>query len=349
MALSTTRKITLALFATFWGLMLQAQDPHFSQFYTFASQLNPALVGNYDGSFRAAAIYRNQWSYAIPKQYSGYQTAGADLDVSFLEGSLRKSKFAGGISAFVDRSGQSGLEYINASISLSYHQGFGQKGNHRLSIGMQGSFVNKKLMNDAIFGDQFNNYNRPKPTSEDYYTRGIITGGLATGLYWRSNFREKVKFGLGIGAYNLLQPKENFMTDSLGGFGQQYARITADLNMEIYFGKKKNLSISPEFVLMMQGPAREINPGLFFTYYLQTGFRRNNNINFGLRYRVGDAIIPMLHIQFYNLRIGAAYDVNISPLKNSTRHQGAFEISLSYIGESVKYFKGSKSLPSRRF
>ncbi len=99
----------------------------------------------------------------------------------------------------------------------------------------------------------------------------------------------------------------------------------------------------------MQGPAREINPALFFSYYFQTGFRKNNSLHAGVRYRVGDAVIPMVQVEFRNIRLGAAYDVNISPLKTTTRNQGAFEISLSYVGESIRYFKGSKSLPSRRF
>lgn len=346
MANSTFRKILLVSFAGFFGITLQAQDPHFAQFYTFASQLNPGLVGNYDGSFRAAAIYRNQWASAL--KATGYQTIGADIDASFLEGYLRKSKLAVGVSVLNDRSGKTGLSYLNASISVAYHQGFGKNGNHRLSLGLQGAFIQKRI-DEALFGDQFNDYNTPRGTSEENYTKGVLNGDMNFGLYWKSNFKNTFKLGVGFAAYHLLQPKENFMTDSLGGFGQQYLRMAADLNAEIIFGKKKNLSISPEFIFMMQGPAREINPGLFFTYYFQTGFRKNNSLHVGLRYRVGDAVIPMVQLQFYNLRIGAAYDVNISPLKATTRNQGAFEISLSYIGESVRYFKGSKSLPSRRF
>lgn len=57
--------------------IINAQNPHFSQFYTFASQLNPSLVGNYDGSYRVAAVYRNQWSSAL--QQSGYTTIGAEM------------------------------------------------------------------------------------------------------------------------------------------------------------------------------------------------------------------------------------------------------------------------------
>jgi hypothetical protein len=93
MAIYTIRKAIGTFVAALSVVALHAQDPHFTQFYTFASHLNPGLVGNYDGSFRAAVTYRNQWAQALQK--SAYQTVGADVDVSFLEGyyllHLRKS------------------------------------------------------------------------------------------------------------------------------------------------------------------------------------------------------------------------------------------------------------------
>jgi type IX secretion system PorP/SprF family membrane protein len=327
--------------------IINAQDPHFSQFYTFASQLNPSLVGNYDGSYRVAAVYRNQWSSAL--QQSGYTTIGADVDFSFLEGYLRKSKFAVGVGVLNDRSGKAGLSYLNATLSLAYHQGFGKDGNHRLSIGLQGGFIQKRIDN-PLFGDQFVDHNQtPLGSSQENIVRGFYNGDLNAGLYWKSNFNDRVRFGLGFAAYHLLEPKENLVTEAFAVHGNQYRRLTADVNVEAFIGKKKNFSIAPEFVFLMQGPAREINPGLFFGYYFQTGFRKNNSLHLGARYRVGDAVIPMVQVEFRNIRLGASYDVNISKLNATTRNQGAFEISLSYIGESIKYFKGSKSLPSRRF
>jgi type IX secretion system PorP/SprF family membrane protein len=350
MAIYTFRKVVGTFVAALSVVAIQAQDPHFTQFYTFASHLNPGLVGNYNGSYRGAVMYRNQWAQALQK--SAYQTVGADVDVSFLEGYLRKSKLAAGVAVFNDRSGQAGLSYLNATVTLAYHQGFGKDGNHRLSLGIQGGFIQKRI-DDPLFGDQFVDHNQtPKTSTEENLKRGIYNGDLNVGLYWKSNFKDVVKLGLGVGAYHLLEPKENFITEanlSKAVNGLDYRRITADFNLEAFFGKKKNISISPEFVFLMQGPAREINPALFFGYYFQTGFRKNNSLHAGVRYRVGDAVIPMVQVEFRNIRLGAAYDVNISPLKATTRNQGAFEISLSYVGESIKYFKGSKSLPSRRF
>ena len=100
----------------------------------------------------------------------------------------------------------------------------------------------------------------------------------------------------------------------------------------------------------------EVLPGLSATYYFSTGFRNNNSVSLGLRYRyagvssgTSDAVVPMANVEFRNVRLGFAYDVNVSSLKTSTTNRGAFEISLSYVGETVKSFKANKSLPSRRF
>jgi type IX secretion system PorP/SprF family membrane protein len=347
MKLYTLKSILLSAFLLTTLFNVNGQDPHFSQMYTFASQLNPSLVGNYDGSYRIAAMYRNQWGSAL--QRSAYTTIGADVDFSFLEGYLRKSKFAVGVGVLNDRSGTAGLSYLNASLTLAYHQGFGRDGNHRLSIGLQGGFIQKRIDN-PLFGDQFVDHNQtPNGSSQENIIRGFYNGDLNAGLYWKSNFNERVKFGLGVGAYHLLEPKENLVTEAFAVDGNHYRRITADFNLEAFIGAKRKFSVSPEFLYLMQGPASEINPGLFFAYYFQTGFRKNNSLHLGTRYRVGDAIIPMLQIEFRNIRLGASYDINISKLSQTTRNQGAFEISLSYVGESIKSFKGSRSLPSRRF
>lgn len=326
------------------SLGLKAQDPHFNQYYTFASQLNPSLVGNYDGSYRLAVLYRNQWGSALSR--SAYNTVGADVDFSFLEGYLRHSKLAVGVGVLNDRSGEAGLSYTNATLSVAYHQGFGKDGSHRLSIGLQGGFIQKRVDNPT-FGDQFIGHDQTTGATQENFGRGFYNGDFSAGLYWKSNFKDKIRFGLGVGAYHLIEPKENLI--ATGAHGNQYRKFTADFNLEAFFGKKNNISISPEFVFLSQGPAREIMPGLFFGYYFQTGFRKNNSLHAGLRYRVGDAVVAMAQVEFRNIRLGFGYDVNVSALKATTKNRGGFEISLSYVGESIKYFKGSKSLPSRRF
>src|SRR3954470_15635126 len=101
-------KASLIILLAFFSAKSGAQDIHFSQYYTHASSLNPGLVGNYDGSYRLAAIYRNQWSNAVGNKY-GFQTIGADVDFCLLEGYLKTDKLAIGVGFFNDRSGTAGL------------------------------------------------------------------------------------------------------------------------------------------------------------------------------------------------------------------------------------------------
>lgn len=341
--------IVLAAFET------KAQDLHFSQYYTHASWLNPSLVGNYDGSFRIAAIYRNQWSSAVGK--NGFNTVGADVDFCLLEGYLRTDKLSIGVGFFNDRSGAAGLSIMNANLSVAYHKGFGKLGQHRLSVGLQGAFIQKRV-EDPLFGDQFLGHNStPKIASDENFSRGFIQGDFNAGLYWRSNFKDKVKLGIGFGAYHLIEPKQSTVNSQSTGEKDKKSvlprKFNVDFNLEAFVDKKKKVSISPELLFMYQSPFMEILPGISATYYFNTGFRNNNSISAGLRFRAGgttpDAVIPMINAEFRNVRLGFAYDVNISSLKSSTTNRGGFEISLSYVGETIKSFKANKSLPSRRF
>jgi hypothetical protein len=57
---------------------------------------------------------------------------------------------------------------------------------------------------------------------------------------------------------------------------------------------------------------------------------------FGVGYRLRDAIHPMIGAQYKTLRVGLAYDVNISSLKSETGYRGGFELAANYI---IKIYK----------
>src|SRR5690242_20724964 len=79
----------------------RAQDPHFSQFYMSPLTLNPALTGDMDGTYRAGAIYRNQYgSVTIP-----YVTPSAFFDCDLFKGSESHSYLGLGFLILDDRAG----------------------------------------------------------------------------------------------------------------------------------------------------------------------------------------------------------------------------------------------------
>ena len=53
--------ISTLAFLVCMASVASAQDPNFSQFFASPLTLNPALTGKFDGVYRIAGNYRNQW------------------------------------------------------------------------------------------------------------------------------------------------------------------------------------------------------------------------------------------------------------------------------------------------
>ena len=77
--------------------VINAQDPNFSQFFASPLTLNPALTGKFDGVYRFAANYRNQW----PTISNAYTTDTASLDMGIMKNRIPDyDQFGVGIMAY---------------------------------------------------------------------------------------------------------------------------------------------------------------------------------------------------------------------------------------------------------
>jgi len=337
----------ILLFVTL-SILIKAQDAHFSQYYTFNQALNPALTSNNDGSYRVAVIYRNQWNSFLNK--SAFSTPGISIELPLLEGQLRGDKFGIGLMFYNDKFGESSLSVLNTAVSIAYHKGIGKKNRHRFSLGAQVAYIQKSIDSDGFtFYDQFNAYSHSGTgISADVLNleRGVFAYfDYNFGIYWKSMFSDKIKMQAGFAASHMSQPSEYFI-DNTGDYFLP-RKYTADLGFEIFLTDK--ISFSPDVLYQLQGESQEILAGGSFAYYFNDGFRKRSSIHLGSRYRIGDAVSTMLQVEVRNIRIGAAYDINISNLRTASKYGGGFEISLSYTGESIRSYKANKSLPARRF
>lgn len=329
-----------------------AQDVHFSQYYTFAQALNPALTGNFDGSYRVAVIYRNQWSSFLNK--NAFVTPGAAIDLPLFEGQLKKDKLGLGLMFTNDRMGEASLVTTNVGLSLAYHKGLGKEGNHRISLGGQVAYVQRSIDRDSyVFYDQFDVFSHSGMNTSSEFTnfdRGsFYYFDYNFGLYWKSQFTKRFKMQGGFSTFHMSQPNQWFIQESDDIF--LHRRYLGDIGAEIFFTEK--LALAPDVLYQKQGENQMILAGGSLGYYFNSGFRTNSSIHMGARYRVspvnGDAVVVLSQVEFRNLRVGASYDVNLSSLRNSSNLKGAFEISLVYVGESIRSYKANKSLPARRF
>jgi type IX secretion system PorP/SprF family membrane protein len=311
----------------FVGLMIvmggiSAQDIHFSQFYASPLTLNPALTGKVECTYRVVANYRNQWN-AVPAPYVTYSAA---FDASLWEKKMNGSSFGIGFMAFNDRSGDGNLSQTNASLSLAYHAQLAE--GHKLSLGFQGSYVSKRI-NDAnlLFSTQIGPSGPivGAPHGENLQN-GFNYYDLNAGIHWSSVFSENFSFNIGGAYYHILQPNESFLGADTNNIQSRYV---AHGSMSFTLGD--DWSFSPSGLYMLQGNASQINTGGTFGYHMDDAA-----LYFGSWFRIAgktpDAIIPLVGIEFTNLKFGFSYDISISDVRKANGGKGGFELSIAYTG-----------------
>src|SRR5690349_22780287 len=107
--------LTVAIYGTLAGNVL-AQDPNFSQFFASPLTLNPALTGKFDGVYRVAGNYRNQW----PTINNAYTTGTASVDFGILKNRIPDvDQFGIGLMGFTDRAGDGVLVSNYAGLSVA--------------------------------------------------------------------------------------------------------------------------------------------------------------------------------------------------------------------------------------
>ena len=120
----------------------KAQDPNFSQFFASPLTLNPALTGKFDGIFRVAGNYRNQW----PSINNAFVTKTASADFHLLKGYLSEIDRWGIGGLFMsDQNGNGAITTNQFSLSTAYHKGLDEDGYHQIGVGFQGSYTDKRL------------------------------------------------------------------------------------------------------------------------------------------------------------------------------------------------------------
>lgn len=326
-----------------------AQDVHLSQFYASPLLLNPAMTGNISGGYRASLIYRNQWS-SIPAPYS---TVAASFDASLLGCKLGIDHLGAGLALYNDRSGDGVLNEFTILASLAYHKGIDQEGRFNISAGAQVGYTQKSIdFTKLNFENQISNYefvstapNGEPVNSNRFSNVDFRAGGLFTGIV-----NDRVNLYAGGGFFHLTKPQETFLVSGTGTNKNNQLDSRLVMHGGGTFGITNRFSILPSVLYMTQTANREITVGTAFGYSLTEQKRSRYNrygkrsrpsttnegssVYLGAWYRVGDAVIPYLGLDFSGFRFGFSYDINISDLKVASLNQGGVELSLVYTGKT---------------
>ncbi len=316
----------------------EAQDPRFSQFYASPWTLNPAMTGVFNGQWRLATIYRDQWSSIIAPQ--PFRTYAAAFDYRLAVGRADYAAF--GLGAMHDEAGVARFSQNKAHLGGAFIKqlaGGRQRSAHFLSAGAQLGFGQHSLDWGRLwFSRQFDpNTETPNPglgngePAQNGNTNSYLdfNAGL---LYYNMFGTQGGSFYVGAAMHHLNQPNVSFT----GNNGQTiYRRWTSMIGAQLPVSER--FAWMPAAMIMQQGPYFEANTGVNIRYSnndlnelaLRAGVwaRMANRLDNGL---LMDAIILTGMVEWNQMIIGLSYDLTVSKLAAANSSRGAFELSFIY-------------------
>ena len=303
----------LTALVAFTGAKAFAQDIHFTQFDAAPLIINPAFTGGFNGTFRAAGVYRDQWrSVTIP-----FVTYSASIDAPIIRDLSVDDYLAAGLQFYNDKAGDGNLSNTSILGSVAYHKflGGGQsEPDKTLSVGFQGGYTSKSVdISKLYFGDEFENGGFMPGTSPSYpFNNKIHYWTVNAGISWAQRTGDRFAYTLGLGANNLNQPAESFQkkANSEVGLGLRYtAQIGAIANVS------DRLSLRPAILYQSQTSTYELLLGNEFNYAIGNPEFRDvsTSVFAGVYYRNSDAIMITAGVEFKGIRFGASYDTILLP------------------------------------
>lgn len=324
-------------FAAFIGLFLfqliaQAQDIHFSQFYNSPFNLNPGLVGQFDGAYRFIGNQRTQWrSITTP-----YSTLGLSADARHLrltdgllnskDGKPLQTDWNVGLSFFTDKAGDSKLKTNMIHLILGKEI---QVGNGDFSPAIMLGYTGMHIDYSALsYDNQWTGlvYDPSINPGEQYARSSRGYFNLNLGGAYRLKLSRHEKLVAGCSLFNLTNPKQSFFDDG-------YVKLDPRFNLhgQYQFPIANQWDLEPMMLFASQGSYKEFNFGGLAHFTPEERPWAQRSLYFGVLGRAKDAGYVVGGIKYDEWEAGISYDINTSNLKPASSGKGGFEFSVIYI------------------
>jgi type IX secretion system PorP/SprF family membrane protein len=319
------RYLFLLISFLFYGFFSEAQDIHFSQFYTSPLNLNPAMTGFFDGSQRFTFQNKTQWeSVTVP-----FTTLSASYDLPILKRYLKHDLFGGGIVINRDQEGDSKYGTTQINLSLSYIRSLTRLNNQFVSFGLQAGAAQRTIdYSQLIFDSQWdgNSFNPALPTDEQFNTRSFFFFDISAGSYWSIVDHNGNGLNAGIALFHINEPVQSLL-------GNDDIRLARKLliNGNAQLAVTNKIKLCSGILIMQQGTYNEIDIGSLVKLIKTPAEINYLALSCGLYYRVGDAFNLIAGLDFRDFSFGVSYDINTSNLVPASQYRGGLELTLMYI------------------
>lgn len=314
--------------AIFHSQPMKAQDVHLSQFYETPLMRNPALAGIFTGDVRVQIAYRNQW-----------QSLGVPFQTSIISGEYkmpvgRADDFLTlGINSFYDVAGSSRLKTFQLMPAVNFHKSLDGERNRYLSLGFMGGVVQRSFnAKDLTFDNQYSSsrgYDPSAPTGEIFSGMRRSFADMAVGMSFNSNIGETGNFYIGASLWHFNKPTERFINEEI----QLSPKWQGNAGIRLMLSDVVRLT--SEFNYVKQGAYTEIIGGGIVSYIFNDMTDAPEGLNhiavgLGAMLRVGDALVPVVQLEYNSFNLGFSYDLNYSQLMTASQGRGGFELTLSW-------------------
>lgn len=310
-----------------------AQDAQFSQYYSSALYLNPALAGA-EPDITFSSNYRQQWR-GVPGVQS-YTTNQVSLIVPYYVAKVKDSHKGGvGFSFYNDRAGDGNLKTLGVNLTGAYNIALSHNGLHYLSFGLQGGFMQKSIdYTNVRWGSQYNSsigFDANAVVDEPNLVTNRLYPDVNSGLIYYYNAARNYHYTdlsayAGVAAYHMNQPNESFVK---GMTSRLPMLLKAHAGFE--YNATSKVNISPNAILFYQNARYQVNTGFYVSYILlqsNNGVVNNTSLILGAWYRLQDSFIFSAGINGSFYTIACSFDLNTSNLRTYSNGRGAYEVSL---------------------
>ncbi len=279
------------------------QDPQFTQNMFNRLAVNPGFAGSNGSSICGTLLAREQWLGFEGNPRTNVFSADGGFKIL-----RQKHQLGAGLTVIQDEIGP--IQSLNLKVALSYHKRLGQG---VVSVGLEGGIFNQSIQ--ANWRTSTGNFDGTEDAAIPNSEAGATTFDLGGGIYYYTK-----QLYVGLSSTHLNQPLISEDADQTSSYTFQQVRhyyIMAGYDYEL----NSQFTLQPSIFAKTDAVSTQLD--------INTNVLYNNLVWGGLSYRVGDAVSFLAGVYATpDLRIGLAYDYNISEL--SDYNDGSLEFMINY-------------------
>ncbi len=324
----------LIIFDMLISFSAHAQTPFFSQYYSSALYLNPALAGLEKDTY-LGMNYRAQWS-SLSLPFNTFQ-------FSFIQPITRpgaRKKHLGGIGLtyFKDVAGAN-KEFVSQGVSIAaaHNVHLNRHGNNIIAFAFQAGASQQRINYEGLqWTSQYSSSSGFDASLQgeggminDRVFHPIVNAGAM--WYYTNKQRNLSYFSTslfnGISISNLIR-QEGYFANSKERMSLLY-KVHGGLNTTW----TKRMDISPNYLVQWQDHNLQINLGMYMGYSISSAKKSKSGATKligGIWYRMQDAIIVSTGLSNAVWNLGFSYDSNVFAFSKTFGYGSSYELSLAY-------------------